>query len=326
MKQCRRQLFGAFASLILLAGGGALISCNRDADSPATPDHSLFQSGVPNNFIIGSADSANWGGQYAEDNTYFMVNIPVTGAVKVEYAITGGGTYAVFVETTTPTKWEIGLKTVDGVTDLLERVCVTYTEGAAFASVPANATTATQHQATHYLRTLEDGGTENWWPVDAAFAFAGETKTVCVVTDGQVQGAVVAGPFPKPQPTPVCGKTQGVIVGGAIWYLGAAGQTCTNVCAAHGGYSTATRDYAGTGGSLSQCSTVLSALGCASPATQSISGGSGGCGIGGIACQVGCVTYATGPFVNTSWWDIGQATTADGQGNYNPNRVCSCNN
>ena len=250
-----------------------------------------------------------------------MVNIPVTGAVKVEYAIMGGGTYAVFVDTTTPTKWEIGLKTVDGVTDVLQRVCVTYTEGAAFASVPANATTATQHQATHYLRKLENGGTENWWPVDAAFAFAGDTKTVCVVTDGVVRGEEVAGPFPKP--TSVCGKIQGAIVGGAVWYLGAAGQTCATVCAAHGGYNTATRDYAGSGGTLSQCSAVLSALGCTSPATKS------GCAANvtsGSACQVGCITYTAGTYANSSWWDVLEDTTADGQGDFSPNRVCACNN
>ncbi|GAK53735.1 S-layer domain protein [Candidatus Moduliflexus flocculans] len=125
-----------------------------------------------------------------------MVNIPVTGAVKVEYTITGGGAYALFADTATPTKWEIGLKTVDGVTDTLQRVCVTYTDGVPFASVPAEATTSKQHQATHYLRKL-DSGTENWWPTDTAFGFAGETKTVCVVTDGVVQGEEVAGPFPK---------------------------------------------------------------------------------------------------------------------------------
>ncbi len=130
-----------------------------------------------------------------------MVNIPVSGAIKVEYTVAGGGTYAVFVETTTPTKWEIGLTTVDGVTATLERVCVTSTEGVPFAAIPANSATATQHKATHYLRALEDGSTENWWPVDAAFGFAGDTKTVCVVTDGVVQGEEVAGPFPKPQPT-----------------------------------------------------------------------------------------------------------------------------
>lgn len=114
-----------------------------------------------------------------------MVNLPAIGAVKVEYAVKGGGRFVLFVDTTTPTKWEIGLTTVDGVTAVLESVCVTYTEGLAFAAKPANIETSMQHQATHYLRKLDAGGTEKWWPIDAAFVFGGETKTVCVVSNFQ---------------------------------------------------------------------------------------------------------------------------------------------
>lgn len=181
-----------------------------------------------------------------------MVNLPVIGAVKVEYTVAGGGTYAIFVKTTTPTKWEIGLKTTDGVTDTLDSVCVTYTEGAAFASVPANAATETQHQATHYLRPLENGGTENWWPIDAAFVFACATKTTCVVTDGQVQGAVVDGPFPK---APACG---GYKWAGMCWYLSSAGVNCQTTCASHGGDIQPATFWAGRTGA--ECDTLLNAL------------------------------------------------------------------
>ncbi|GAK54293.1 hypothetical protein U14_05573 [Candidatus Moduliflexus flocculans] len=219
------------------------------------PDHSTFQAGQRNNFIIGSADVTTWGGQYINNNTYFMVNIPVTGAVKVEYTIMGGGTYAVFVDTTMPTKWEIGLKTIDGVTDVLESVCVTFTDGAPFASVPADAATSTQHKATHYLRKLDAGGTENWWSSDAAFTFAGETKTVCVVTDGVVRGADVAGPFPKPQPTASCG---GYAWAGMCWYLSSAGVNCQTTCAAHGGDIQPATFWADRTGA--ECDAVLNAL------------------------------------------------------------------
>ena len=253
-----------------------------------------------------------------------MVNIPVTGAVKVEYAITGGGTYAVFVGTTTPTKWEIGLKTVDGVTDVLERVCVTYTEGAAFANVPANATTATQHQATHYLRKLENDGTENWWPTDAAFGFAGDTKTVCVVTDGQVQGAEVAGPFPKPQTTTTttsvtptttttvltCG---GKSVGGYCWYLGALGASCTATCAAHGGVTDGTISFAGSGGSIAQCNQVLSAIAPADPAPPTTDDG---------PLSVGCRTLSGGA---GEWYWHSSPTTQDAVEGI-ARRACSCAN
>ncbi|GAK53739.1 hypothetical protein U14_05013 [Candidatus Moduliflexus flocculans] len=193
-KNMTRTLLTGLVGLTLI--GGLVAGCQLFDTNSSSLTAPTAETVRPENFIIGSADSDQWGGQYSKDNTYFMVNIPVTGAVKVEYTITGGATYALFVDTTTPTKWEIGLKTVDGVTDTLQSVCVTYTDGVPFASVPADATTSTQHQAAHYLRKLENG-TENWWPIDAAFAFAGETKTVCVLIDGVVQGADVAGPFPK---------------------------------------------------------------------------------------------------------------------------------
>lgn len=258
-----------------------------------------------------------------------MVNIPVTGAVKVEYAIMGGGTYAVFVETTTPTKWEIGLKTVDGVTDVLQRVCVTYTEGAAFASVPANATTATQHQATHYLRKLENGGTENWWPVDAAFAFAGDTKTVCVVTDGQAQGAEVDGPFPKSQPTttttsvtptttttvPACG---GKSVGGYCWYLGAQNESCDTVCATRGGNTMGTIQYTGSAGTDDNCIVVLNAVG-AKTATFSPNGNPLE-----MKARMGCGLFSMS--MSGSIWRgrYYGATTTFADYEYETNRVCSC--
>ena len=189
------------AVLFLMLGG--VMACNvLDNDQPTAP---IMEGNSANlsNFIIGDPDVTEWGGQYVKDNTYFMVNIPIVGAVKVEYCVKGGGCFAVFVDTTSPTKWEIGLTTVDGVTEVLERVCVTYLENGKFASVPASHEKATQHKATHYQRKLDDGSVENWWPIDAAFEFGGKTTTVCVVTDGVVQGAEVAGPFPKPMPTPV---------------------------------------------------------------------------------------------------------------------------
>jgi hypothetical protein len=53
----------------------------------------------------------------------------------------------------------------------------------------------------------------------------------------------------------------GVRVGGYCWYFGAQGQSCDEVCASHGGYHDATRFYAGSAGSNSQCIAVLDALG-----------------------------------------------------------------
>lgn len=227
MKNYRYQLFGLMASLIILAAGG--LSCRRDAaQTPVTPDRA-FDATDTGNFIIGSADAVSWGGQYGKNNTYFMVNIPIVGAVKVEYAVKGGGSFALFLETATPTKMEIGLKTVNGVTDELESVCVTYLEGGVFAAKPANIERSIQHKATHYLRKLDDGSAENWWPVEAAFTFDSEPQTICVVTNGVAQGVDVAGPFPKTTPLTPCGSG-GVRVGGYCWYMGAEWQSCDTVC------------------------------------------------------------------------------------------------
>src|SRR5512137_2781188 len=37
----------------------------------------------------------------------------------------------------------------------------------------------------------------------------------------------------------------GAVLGGACWYKGALGESCTQVCAPHGGYSAATASWAG---------------------------------------------------------------------------------
>lgn len=53
----------------------------------------------------------------------------------------------------------------------------------------------------------------------------------------------------------------GTWVGGYCWYLGAKGQSCDTVCASHGSYHEATRTYAGSHGTDSNCYAVLSDLG-----------------------------------------------------------------
>ena len=53
----------------------------------------------------------------------------------------------------------------------------------------------------------------------------------------------------------------GVNVGGYCWYLGAEDQSCSEVCASHGGYHEATRFYAGSDGTNENCIQVLAAFG-----------------------------------------------------------------
>ena len=63
--------------------------------------------------------------------------------------------------------------------------------------------------------------------------------------------------------TTACGPAnEGKLVGGYCWYLGNTGQSCNAVCSGRGGCNlTGTRNYAGSGGSLDNCATVLGHMG-----------------------------------------------------------------
>ena len=198
-------------SLIII--GGLLASCqlfDHDKDALTAPTSEGGQSG---NFIIGDPEISGWGGYYHPNNTFFAINVPAVGALNISYTIKNGGGYALFVETLGATKMEIGLNTINGVTDVLDSVCVSYAEGVtAFASVPAGIVKAKQHGATHYRRK-HDAGESDWWPLDAAFAFGvadAQVKTVCVAQNGVLGVTEISGAFPKAAPvTPV--KTAYVI-------------------------------------------------------------------------------------------------------------------
>jgi hypothetical protein len=59
-----------------------------------------------------------------------------------------------------------------------------------------------------------------------------------------------------------CYTCMGSIVGGACWFLGADGESCDATCAAQGlTYDPATATYAGSGGNLANCVSVLTAVG-----------------------------------------------------------------
>ena len=78
---------------------------------------------------------------------------------------------------------------------------------------------------------------------------------------------------------------------GLCWYLGAAGASCSDTCANHGGLSSLAVSYVGTalqGGSLSKCTAVLNALGLTGTVSADI-----------LSAGVGCIRYsgtgASGP-------------------------------
>ena len=65
-----------------------------------------------------------------------------------------------------------------------------------------------------------------------------------------------------PQPVFDCATVGGAEVGGACWFLGADGQSCTDVCNDTGlSYDQATLTYAGSEGNDANCNGVLDALG-----------------------------------------------------------------
>lgn len=69
-------------------------------------------------------------------------------------------------------------------------------------------------------------------------------------------------PYYEPQgANPPLKRCNGERVGGYCWYLGALHQSCDEFCARHDGYHDATRFFAGSGGSNSQCTEFLNALG-----------------------------------------------------------------
>ena len=110
---------------------------------------------------------------------------------------------------------------------------------------------------------------------------------------------------------PVC---SGVSVGGYCWYLGAAGQSCTQVCSSRGGVNIAgTRNYAGSGGTNAQCLSVLNALGQTGGVNQSP------CADG--MQYTGCIRYS---FFFGNIRCTGAATTD--VGSYSAAlRACACN-
>ena len=108
-----------------------------------------------------------------------------------------------------------------------------------------------------------------------------------VLSVGLISSNVSAGgniPFMfHPLPPTVAAGCGGVLVGGFCWYLGTSnamgGQSCTTVCATHGGYDSATETYAGSAGTNANCGAVLTALGVSgSPSDINCSGNSTGCG------------------------------------------------
>lgn len=116
---------------------------------------------------------------------------------------------------------------------------------------------------------------------------------------------------------PAC---SGKSVGGFCWYAATSvSQSCTTVCASHGGYNSGTLSYVGSGGSNANCAAVVAAL---TGTTPSPAGGGNGIG----SQPMGCV-YA--PYISGYSWALRffQVPTTEGAtGSGGDMRVCACNN
>lgn len=119
-----------------------------------------------------------------------------------------------------------------------------------------------------------------------------------------------------------CSSCNGTVVGSFNWYPGAAGLSCTQVCSTCGGVDMAgTRDYAGSGGTLANCSAVLNALWPGQLTGQVVNQGTGA----GSYDSMGCVHWGAGQGVSYGVRYYLVATSADNSAG-DTYRACACNN
>ena len=190
-------------SLLLTATILGIAGCQLFDDAPTGVGASAMDSSILGNFILGDPELDDWGAYYEEGDSFVRVDIPVAGALKVAYSTTNGWAGAIFLQTGSAVGLEIGLLADDdGVTDVIDDVCVSYVEGGSFTSMPANVEEDVQGDWTEYLRLRDDGSTSHWWPADAEFEFSGDAPTACGVVNSEVEWEVIpGGAFDKPTTT-----------------------------------------------------------------------------------------------------------------------------
>lgn len=181
----RLTLIALFGSM--LAG---IFGCHifDDSSSPTTPNAPLA-SGIMGNYILSDAESDDWAAYYTPSDTYFKVTIPIHGAIKLRYRLADGGAFTIFLKTTKPLTHEIGLKTINGVTDVVDCVTVEYVEQGAFAQMPTDLVIEEQGDGyIQYERKTGDSDTEEWWPETETdlFVMNGNPMTMQIISGGVV--------------------------------------------------------------------------------------------------------------------------------------------
>jgi hypothetical protein len=121
-----------------------------------------------------------------------------------------------------------------------------------------------------------------------------------------------------PDPSAIAGNSAagcaGSVVGGFCWYLGAAGQSCTTVCASHSGFNAGTLTFAGSSGTLANCQAVI----------ISVSGPYSGASTGDNVCggvKIGCNLAPGNNAVRCNFGPTDASSTI-----VNAQRTCACNN
>ena len=119
-----------------------------------------------------------------------------------------------------------------------------------------------------------------------------------------------------------CGGRQ---LGGFCWYIGDVNQSCETVCAAHGGYDEATKNYAGSGGTEDHCRDVSTKLDIIlDPNTSFYNFDSNKFDLPVNLGGVGCSIRVKAEGLNDLYWDkdptTSQATTSVVQ----IRRTCAC--
>lgn len=150
--------------------------------------------------------------------------------------------------------------------------------------------------------SIENGGEER------AVSYAQEAESIESIVDSVASSNTIE----EQSDSSSCG---GVSVGGFCWYLGAYGQSCSEVCSSRGGYHQATESFAGSGGSHRNCVDVVAAL--TNQNSPTVANGTGG-------PAAGC-TYADDPTpaqVGFFWFNT--SATSASFSHALAKRVCSC--
>ena len=192
----RVAVIGTLTIVSLILG---IVGCRMFDDAPTAAETTTENLNPSADFIMDAPEIDGWGAHYEPGNSFVRVDIPVSGALKVEYSTTSGWSGAIFAHTVSPVGLEIGLVTRDGVTDVVEEICVSSVEDGSFTSMPANLEISAKEDWTHYKRITDDGAVSDWWPTAAAFTFSNDASSVCGIVNSEVQWELIpGGAFEKP--------------------------------------------------------------------------------------------------------------------------------